>query len=153
MARPQRFTESEVEYLLKEKKYILGLPQVKEQGGWLVMEADVKKKGDPNWQRGGLTIKARTKTDFPGVPKSSPTCFLQWHGYRIRGVDYEVRHDNPDGNSIRGWHEHIWDNENEDKRVIPASPRIQNADLKALFRWGLEKWRIEIRQEQMELGA
>src|SRR5690242_7125801 len=130
MAKQRRFTEAEVDYLIRAKKYIFAIPDIKEEdGGWFAMRAEVRKKDDESWQRGGLMIYARVKKAISNVPRGLPSCVIQWHGYRIRGVDYEVRHDNPDGQPVRGWHEHIWNDEDEDSRVIPASPAVKKPDL------------------------
>jgi hypothetical protein len=152
MAEQQRFTEAEVEYLVKAKKYIFAIPEIEqEEGGSSVMQAEVRRKDDPNWQKGGLLISARVKKALPGLPRGSPSCSLRWYGRRIRGVNYEVWHDNPDSSSVRGWHEHIWNGEDRDARVIQASPAIAKPDLRNIFRWGLSKWNIEITEEQKEM--
>ncbi len=108
-------------------------------------------RDDPRAVTGGLIVKARVKRRLPGLPRGKASCSLLWHGCRIRGLDYEIRHDNPDGTVVRGWHEHIWNDEDADARVIPARPRVGGADLRGVFQWGLDKWNIEVEQIQDEL--
>ncbi len=152
MARWLKFTESEVEYLIAAKKYIVALPEIEqEEGGWSVMVAEVRRKDDPGWQEGGLVIRARVKKALSGLPRGFPSCSLLWHSYRIRCVDYEIRHDNPDGSFVRGWHEHVWNDQDQDRRVIAASPPVSKPDLKAIFHWGVNKWKIEIKEEQTRM--
>jgi len=154
MAEQRRFTEAEVEYLVKATKYIFAIPEIEQdEGGWSVMQSEVRKKDEPNWQKGGLLIKARVKKALPGLPRGFPSCSLQWHGYRIRCVDYEVRHDNPRGGlPVRGWHEHIWNDEDHTDRVISASPLVIKPDLRNIFQWGLSKWNIEVKEGQKEIN-
>jgi hypothetical protein len=152
MARQRKFTEDEVDYLVAAQKYIVVIPPIRQDfGGWSIIAAEVRRRDDINPVAGGLEIRARTKNSFPGTPRGLPSCSLIWHGCRIRGIDYEVRHDNPDGKSIRGWHEHIWTDENEDAVVVNARPAVVRPDLRGVFTWGLRKWKINVRQTQGEL--
>jgi hypothetical protein len=151
MANKRRFTEAEVEYLVKARKFIAAIPDVDKEENQFAMSARVYKKDDPTWQIGGLLVRARVAVPLPGLPRQIPSCALQWHGIRIRCVNFEMRHTNPDGSIVTGWHEHIWNDEDEADRVISASPEITKPDLKAIFRWGLRKWNIEVKEEQLEV--
>ncbi len=151
MEKLRRFTEADVNYLIHEVKFIRAIPEIEAEEGLLTLKARIHKKTAPNWQVGGLIIKARVTKSIPGLPKALPSCALEWHGVRIRCVDYETRHDNPDGTTVRGWHEHIWNDEDNDKRVIASNPQITRPDMNSIFRWGLKKWNIEIIEEQLRM--
>lgn len=60
-------------------------------------------------------IKIKKLTGVASIHK--PGVALIWHGKRIRGVDWRIKHDViEDGivtGFIRGWHEHIWTDKDE----------------------------------------
>ena len=70
----------------------------------------------------GLVVIAKAHEAPPGLPHPTPSAALEWYGKRIRGRNYELWHDNPDGTRVRGWHEHLWSPTDEDHRVIEARP-------------------------------
>ncbi len=148
-----RLTNAEIDYILKAAKFIFAVPNFEEQDGWIILRARVYKKDEPNWSAGSLSIHARVAKRPPGLPSQLPSCCLQWHGIRIRCVDREARHDNPDGTYVKGWHEHIWDDRNQDDRVIAAHPIVSHPSLRGIFQWGLDKWKIEVREKQLEVGS
>src|SRR5438552_3153314 len=111
------------------------------------IQAEVRKVSNPG-EALGLFINARAKRSPSGVPKALPGAALMWRGYRIRGLNRELWHDNPDGTSIRGWHEHIWTNEARDSQVIAARPRPIDLSLRGILEWGLKKWNIRIKEKQ-----
>lgn len=94
---------------------------------------------------------ATARSSPPGIPKPNPSAALEWHGKRIRGLNYEVWHDNPDGTIVKGWHEHVWSPADQDSYVVPARPEPTRETLVDIFKWGLRKWNIEIRQEHLEV--
>jgi hypothetical protein len=95
-------------------------------------------------------VIARVARRLPGVAGQRPSASLEWHGIRIRGLDYEIRHDNPDGTVFNGWHEHLWSPEEEDRRVRAPGEIPNDLSLRGLLKWGLARWHIEIEQEQLE---
>jgi hypothetical protein len=99
----------------------------------------------------GLVVIAKAHQAPPGLPRPTPSSALEWFGRRIRGLNYELRHDNPDGTLVAGWHEHVWSPAEEDHRVIAARPEPKRRDLLGILKWGLKRWNIEIRREQKEL--
>ena len=96
----------------------------------------------------GLVMLARVRRSLPGLPRNLPGAALWLLGERIRGVDYEQWHDNPDGKRIRGWHEHIWSSVDKDMNVIVARPKLRGTTLLDVFKWGLRKWNIELLEKQ-----
>ena len=96
----------------------------------------------------GLVLLARMRRSLSGLPRNLPGASLLLYGKRIRGIDYEQWHDNPDGKRIRGWHEHIWSAADEDANVIVARPKLQGTTLDDVFKWGLKKWNIEILEKR-----
>lgn len=145
----QPFTEAEVDYLVKAKKFISAIPKVEEAASEFIIQADVRRSDNPGREM-GLIIRVHAKRSPPGLPKGIPSCVLQWHGHRIRGINRELWHDNPDGTVVKGWHEHIWNDQDSDDRVVPAN--IGQPGLRKLFEWGLKNWNIEVKQEQLEVG-
>ena len=93
-----------------------------------------------------------------GVPSSSsPGASLFWRGKRIRGIDWNIKHEIryrgvPTGAFIRGWHEHYWDEGNwhEGKdpdghppiRIPRVAPR-KGCNMSGLIVWACEEWNIE----------
>ena len=99
----------------------------------------------------GLVVIAKARHAPPGVPHPPPSCALEWYGRRIRGLNYELFHDNPDGSIVRGWHEHIWSPKELDAHVVQARPEPTRKTLLDVLRWGLKKWNIAVLEEQGEL--
>lgn len=90
-------------------------------------------------------MRAKIRRSLPGYPRNLPSAALLLRGQRIRCVDYEQWHSNPDGKRIKGWHEHIWSNALGAANVIVARPKLlRTATLLDVFQWGLEKWNIEV---------
>ena len=108
------------------------------------------RKRDPTKPIPGLVVMARLHQAPPGVKQPTASAALVWYSKRIRGINYEQRHDNPDGTVVRGWHEHIWSLHDDDAHVIPARPEPRLRTMVGLLKWGLRKWNIEVQQEQAE---
>ena len=149
------FTKADVDYLVDAAKFIRFIPALpKPRGGVmpdkLRIQAKVFRKAEPNNPITGLVIVATVRTSPPGVPKPIPSSALEWFGKRIRGLNYEVWHDNPDGSVVRGWHEHVWYPQYRDSYVVAARPEPTRKDLLAVLKWGLVKWNIEVQEEQLE---
>ncbi len=101
----------------------------------------------------GLVVMAKLHQAPLGLPRPTPSAALEWNGKRIRGINYELRHDNPDGTIVKGWHEHVWSPSEQDHRVIPANPAPKDRTLLGILQWGLEKWNIEVREQQGNLDG
>ena len=108
---------------------------------------------EPNEPIGGLVVKAKLHQAPIGLPRLTPSAALEWYEQRIRGINYELWHDNPDGTIIKGWHEHIWSPDEQDHRVVAARPELRRKDLLGVLKWGLKKWNIEVRKEQADLDG
>lgn len=133
-------------------KFIRAIPQPRRIGdSRLEIQAAVFNKSEPNKPIMGLVVKAKVHKPPAGLPRPTPSAVLEWHGKRIRGLNYEVRHDNPDGSVVRGWHEHLWSPAEQDACVIPAHPEPQRKDLRGILQWGLKRWNIEVREEQVSV--
>lgn len=104
-----------------------------------------------------LVLNGRIKVKkLPGVASiHKPGVALMWHGKRIRGVDWKIRHEVTQNGIvtgfIKGWHEHIWTDSEDDKFIIPVSPKMQNEDFRAVLEWSVKKWNIEGIKEQPDL--
>jgi hypothetical protein len=118
--------------------------------GWKISDS-VFSKSDRSKPIKGLVVIAKAHKAPAGLPRPWPSAALELGGHRIRGINYELWHDNPDGSSVRGWHEHIWSPVDQDACVIPARPEPKDMSLIGLFRWGLSKWNIEVLEEQPHL--
>jgi hypothetical protein len=150
-----RFTKGEVDYLVGIPKLVLRIPREEflnrqSKTGWLI-EMRVFKPGDLRAPIPGLVVIAKAHQAPTGLPRPTPSVALNWYGKRIRGLNREVRHDNPDGTVVRGWHEHIWSPTDEDACVIQARPEPTDRSLMGILQWGLEKWNIGVGHKQENL--
>lgn len=148
-------TTAEVDYLVEIKKFVTAIPEIKysHSADEDEMSAAVRKKDNPG-EDIGLTIVARVSKPISGLPKEQPRCVLSWRGQRIRGLDYSVAHGRPGtaGGVVKGWHEHRWTQQEKDGYIVKANPEPNRKDLVSIFRWGLKKWNIEVKEEQLEAG-
>jgi hypothetical protein len=141
--RPNGPTQAEADYLVDEKKYIKAMPEVIDGAREFKMQAQVYSvaTGRPT----GLVLMATAKKSPPGLPRPYPSAALELRGhFRIRGINYAIRHDCPTGPIVRGWHEHIWTDEYEDYVIRPARPKPKDTSMRGLFNWGLAKWKISV---------
>src|SRR5437667_205076 len=115
--QPCPFKQADVDYLLKDSKLIIGIPKQKLIDNLWVMEAQVYKASQPNSPIKGLYVQSRVAKKLAGLPSPTPSAALVYKGLRIRGIDRNVRHDNPDGSHVAGWHEHRWSAEHHDSWV------------------------------------
>lgn len=149
----ERFTKAEADYLVAAPKLITEIPRqqflnTQSRTGWRIV-AQVFSKSDSRPIK-GLVVIAKVHQAPVGLPRPTPSAALEWHGKRIRGLNYELWHDNPDGTIVRGWHEHLWSPKEQDHRVIPAHPEPRKRDLQGILKWGLRRWNIEVKREQAE---
>ncbi len=112
---------------------------------------NVYKMGDRSRAIPGLVVMAKASS-----PGRSPRPIPKQHGPHVvretnTRTNHEVRHDNPDGTIVRGWHEHMWSPNEADARVIQALPEPKNKTLRGLLKWGLEKWKIEVERKQEDI--
>jgi hypothetical protein len=142
--RPEGPTEAEADYIVDERKYVKTIPPITEGEREFRMKANVFRVAHPGHPI-GLVIVARAKKSPPGVPRPWPSAALELGGhFRIRGLNYAIRHDCPDGPMVDGWHEHIWTNKHEDHVVIKAQPKPRDTSIRGMFEWGLRKWNIKV---------
>lgn len=151
---PDPFTKAEVDYLVAASKFIKEIPRPQFMTPGMrtgsKIQVQVFRKSDLKPIK-GLVVMAKAHQAPAGLPPPTPSSVLEWYGRRIRGINYELWHDNPDGSSVRGWHEHIWSPKEHDAHVVKARPEPAKRDLLGILNWGLEKWNIEVLREQMEL--
>lgn len=112
---PEGPTQAEVDSFISESKYIQTLPEVAEGEREDPLRAEVFRaanRGRPT----GMVIMATAKKSPPVVPRPWPSAALELSGhFRIRGLNYAVRHDCPSGPIVQGWHEHVWTNGYDDR--------------------------------------
>jgi hypothetical protein len=158
------FTEYEVRQLLEARKFVSR-----------VLQDNLKANSNPNSEKHivydvrrmdmpridiRLRLCARLAPSISGVgAKATPGVALQWKGKLIRRIDHALRHDSiRHGVSVghlKGWHEHIWTDEDEDSFVITADPPVTRSDIRSLIQWAAEKWNIDLGSisKQMPLGS
>src|SRR5450755_4729616 len=144
------FTKAEVDSLILGPKCISGIPKAERKENYWVMEIPVYLKTDLRRPFPSLVIVARVIHPLSGLPRNLPSVAIELKGHRIRGIDRNIRHDNPDGSRVKGWHEHLWSEEHGDDVVI-ATKEPKHKDLKGVLKTALKKWDISIREEQGEL--
>jgi hypothetical protein len=147
----KRFTKDQVDYLVAEEKVIKDIPPRRSDGNYLVIVMPIYRKAKADLLITSLEILARVATPIPGLPGALPSVALNWHGHRIRGIDREARHDNPDGSEVFGWHEHIWMPQYGDSLVRPF-PEPKRKDMLGILKEGLGRWNIKVIKQQLELG-
>lgn len=125
--------------------------------GELPMRIDLRRVDSPTIDI-GLLFETRTpRQPLPGVPSvKRPSASLMWHGHRVRGIDWTIKHEVirygvPTGEIIRGWHEHYWTEEDEGKSIREPNPSPKNEDMTALIVWCCANWNIEGIQESVGL--
>ena len=153
----QRFTKADVDYLIAARKYIKAIPRTRfldsaRRTGWKIIIPEIFYKADRSKPIKGLVVMAKAHQAPIPLPRPKPSSALEWFGHRIRGLNHEIRHDNPDGTSVLGWHEHLWSPNYDDALVVEAKPEPTQKTLEAILKWGLEKWNIEVENKQGELG-
>ncbi len=145
------FTKSEIDYLVKEAKYINEIPPPQDRVNDFRVQAQVYRVADKKPIK-GLFVMATYDKPLPGMSgKIQVSAALDYKGLRIRGIDKELWHDNPDGSSVRGWHEHLWSPEYLDAYVAPF-PEPRHKTIRALFEAGLKRWNIIVVREQLRLS-
>jgi hypothetical protein len=146
-------TKAEVDYLVRERKFIREIPKIVEGKTEFRMQAVVYRKSAPR-KATGLVIMARAKKSPPGVPRPFPSSALVMTGrFRVRGLNHELWHDNPDTTIVKGWHEHVWMNEFEDRFVVSARPKPKDLTILGMFEWGLRKWNIAVERSQLKVQS
>jgi hypothetical protein len=143
-------TKAEVDYLVRQRKFIRRVPPMLGDRYEYRIQAEVRKASNPG-EALGLVVQVKAKRPPSGAPKPLPSVCLLWRGHRIRGLNKELWHDNPDGSTVRGWHEHIWTNEWGDSYVVPARPKPRDLSLRGVLEWGLKQWKITVREKQLKV--
>jgi hypothetical protein len=99
----------------------------------------------------------RPTKSLSGIPDiRRPSASLIWRNQRIRGIDWTIKHEVvrngiPTGESIRGWHEHYWTDEDRPHSIRVPRPPPKNEDLSALIEWCCKQWNIDGVEESMRL--
>jgi hypothetical protein len=149
------FTKGEVDYLVAIPKFIKVIPPLPRPGSRIPsvirIQSQVFSKSEPSKPISGLVVMAKARQAPTGIPKPNPSSALEWHGKRIRGLNYELWHDNPDGSIVKGWHEHLWSPQDQDAYVVLARPKPKLKGLLDIFKWSLKKWNIEVLEKQVEV--
>jgi hypothetical protein len=103
-----------------------------------------------------LQLRARLEKRMPGAPRTWPGLGLIWNHCRIRGINYCLRHDcllnGVSNGHVKGWHEKIWRNADQDKYIEDINKGIRKTDLMAMIRFCCKRWNIELPNEQLEMG-
>ena len=151
MHRRWPFTKAEVDSLVQRNKFVTGIPKPTLVENYWVIEAPVYLTSEPQRPVQSLIVCARVIRAVAGIPRALPGVALVWKGHRVRGIDRNTRHDNPDGSRIDGWHEHLWSEKYGDS-MVNSTREPKDRDLRGLFRAGLVRWNISVKEEQKELG-
>jgi hypothetical protein len=155
------FTEADVDYLLKARKFIDSVMRdttadpdapIRE----IIYRVRRLDRSDDDIK---LRLHARrAKPVLTTIPRAvRPSAALLWHGERIRGIDRKIVHSIIRNGlvvgKVRGWHEHQWTNADGDNHVIDANNFMRNVqeDFKSILRFCMERWRIEVKDEDRQL--
>lgn len=120
---------------------------------WDLRFVDMRDKPIP------LQFHARLETPLSGLHsiRPLPGASLLWKGIRIRGVNWNVFHDNMHNGvkiaPIRKWHEKLFTDIDQDKYIIDINDDIKNTDFWAIVKFCCDRWNIEFPDErQMIMG-
>lgn len=120
---------------------------------WDLRFADMRDRPIP------LQFHARLETPISGLQaiRPRPSGSLSWKGIRIRGVNWNIRHDNRLNGveiaPVRGWHEKLFTEIDNDKYIIDINDEIRNIDFWAIVKFCCNRWNIEPPEErQMRMG-
>lgn len=154
------FNQSEVDYLVRAKKFIHRT--IEDNSEWqrvsphnppneLRITYEIRRSDNP-LQNIKLQFNARKEI------VSSQTRWgvsLRWQGERIRGIDYKLREDIIRGGLIIGnlkhWHEHIWTENDRDKNIVDANDIVKNEDMRSILETCLDRWNVEGLGHQLRL--
>lgn len=79
--------------------------------------------------------------------KPVPGASLIWKTKRIRGIDWRLKkavfRDGVIVGYVKGWHEHLWTNTDEDRYAIEVNDRIKRTDLRSFIAFCLTRWNVE----------
>jgi len=158
------FTEAEVDYLLKARKFIGGLikDSTRDPDSKIPEVVYRVRRFDRPEEDIRLKLSARPRKSVirTGSAKLRPSAALLWHGKRIRGIDHKIVHPKIENGlmvgEVRGWHEHQWTDIDGDDFVIDVNGPMRNVqeDFRSVLRFCMERWRIEVRDRdrQQSLG-
>ncbi|MGI5816645.1 MAG: hypothetical protein ACOX9R_00965 [Armatimonadota bacterium] len=91
----------------------------------------------------GITIDVHISE--PRNPGDTVSAALIWRGCPIRRIDWKVVEQFPDGTVVEGWHEHLWDEECEDRVGRPFGPPVDGWDhLETMFVSVCHHWKITV---------
>ena len=132
------FTAAQVDALVAQPKVIRVAPRLKERAGFARLESIVLVEDTRDI---GLVMRAHVglRVDDP-----SPNVVLMWSNVRVRGIDHAALHANVlDLPAVTGWHEHIWDDEHGDRRIVEVRPEPP-LGLRSFFDSAAKRWNIRI---------
>jgi len=139
------FSELQINQIVAIEKFTPINPEMYLHGGAFRMSAAIFL--DPSCRKDiKLRICAEISQNSDGSSRLTPTCVLLYFNRRIRGINRHIRYRNPDGQEIRGWHEHYWTDENEERQVNPIF--FDDSTLDGLFTFGLQRWNIKVVTER-----
>lgn len=153
------FTEADVNYLLKARKFIHGLIRdntASEDAPILEVVYRVRRVDRPNDDIKLRLSARRPKPVMATMPRPRPSASLLWHSERVRGIDRKISHPEIKNGivvgKIRGWHEHQWTMGDGDRFVIDINNAMRNVqeDFKAVLRFCMERWRIEVDEDDRQ---
>lgn len=151
------FTEADVAYLLRAKKFVQTVLKdtVDDQNAPLLEVIYRIVRTDNPVDDIKLRLAARRpKQRVETFQRPRPSAALQWHGYRIRGIDRKIVHSVIKNGlivgEVRGWHEHRWTSTDEDNFVIDVNEAMRKVheDFRSILRFCMKRWNVEIRENE-----
>jgi hypothetical protein len=131
-------SKADCDALIALPKYLLRIPRKRYRDGQWRMRADTIYDSARN--RVALTVEAHAR-DQRG---QTPNVALVWRSRPIRRIDWKVRKRFADRSVVEGWHEHLWDDELEDRVGRAFEPPALDCSLEALFIRACQLWNITI---------
>jgi len=145
MSRPvtERPSQQDADALVALPKYIRRMPRQRTRHGTVRLKTATIY--DSAGRDTGVSIDAHMSAPPRGRGNSAQVA-LVWRNEPIRRIDWRLRHHNPDGEVVCGWHQHIWHDKHADQCAVAfKEPIAPKDDLEAIFRIACQHWNIHIR--------
>jgi len=138
-------TKAEADALIALPKYMKRKPRERRINATRRLKSDYIY--DSSGRKIGMIIDVQIL--YPQNPGDTVSAALMWRGCPIRRVDWKVRECFADGTVVAGWHEHLWDEDLEDRIGQTFTAPIDGWDhLETMFIYVCQHWNIQLTTRQ-----
>ncbi len=141
-------TRAEADALVALPKFIRRMPVARDRDGTRRLKSN--RIYDSSGRQIGIWIDAHVSE--PLKPGDTISVALIWRRKPIRRIDWKAIETFHDGAIVPGWHEHLWDEDLEDRIGRPFEPPVEGWNhLETMFVCACHHWNIEILTRQDRL--